>query len=82
MSRRKYLTVTGTLHHGMELWETVRSGLHQVIVNGEAADVETARGDIVTGAALSHIYHSWGNVSNLKCIKCDFSGTLFPFKMR
>ena len=68
MSRRNYLTVTGTLHHGVELWETVRSGLHQVIVNGEAADVKTARGDIVTGAALSHIYNSWRNISDLKCI--------------
>ena len=65
MSRRNSLTVTGTLHHGVVLWETVRSGLHQVIVNGEAADVKTARGDILTGAALSHIYHSRGDVSNL-----------------
>ena len=65
---REYLTVTGTLHHGVELWETVRSGLHQVIVNGEAADVKTARGDILTGTTLSHIYHSWGDVSNLKYI--------------
>ena len=56
----------------MELWETVGPSLHQVIVNGEAADVETARGDIVTSAALSHIHHSRGDVSDLKYTFSDF----------
>ena len=39
-----------------------------VIVNGETADVETARGDIVTSAALSHIHHSRRDVGDLKYI--------------
>ena len=69
---REYLTVTGTLHHGMELWETVGPSLHQVIVNGETADVETARGDIVTSAALSHIHHNRRDVSDLKYILVIF----------
>ena len=56
----------------MELWETVGPSLHQVIVNGETADVETARGDIVTSAALSHIHHSRGDVSDLKYTFSDF----------
>ena len=64
----KYLTITGTLHHGVELWETVGSGLHQIVVNGEAADVETSGGDIVVSAALSHIDHSRGDVSHLQRI--------------
>ena len=66
---REYLASTGTLRHGMEFWETVGPSLHQVIVNGETADVETARGDIVTSAALSHIHHNRRDVSDLKCIE-------------
>ena len=60
-----YLTVTGALHHGMKLWQTLGSGLHEIVVNGEAADVETSSGDIVVSAALSHVDHSRRNVGNL-----------------
>ena len=47
--------VTGALHHGRELRQTLRPPHQQVVVDTEAADVQIGGGHVVVAATLRHV---------------------------